>query len=968
MIGKTVSHYKILEQLGEGGMGVIYKAEDTKLGRVVALKFLLPDLTFNADVRDQFIQEAQSASRLDHPSICTVHDIGETEHGRLFIVMPYYQGRTLKDKLADGPLELEEAVSIARDAAEGLKAAHARGIVHRDIKPANLIVTSTGRTKIMDFGIAKLAGTAAHGDARGTPGTMAYMSPEQARGEASDQRTDVWSLGAVFYEMVTGQRPFAGEYEHALVYSILNQEPESPSTIVRDLPAQLSGFVSRCLAKSRSDRYQNMTELLTGLDELERQIASPSTTEPPAPKRVAVVSFENQTGNSSYDYLQKVIPNLLITSLEHSAHVHVTTWERMRDLMKQLDKADVDVIDRDLGFRLGEMDGVDAVVVGSFAKAGGVFATDVKLLDVKTKLLLKSSSACGEGEESILKTQIDELSKDIARGLGVANQSIEARSVPIIEVTTTSMEAYNAFLRGREEFEKLYNEEARRLFEAALEHDPTLAVAHLYLAWVHERLMNTNASLDEYENARAFSKKATDKERLYIEASYAKAIENDLDKAVRIFKQILKKYPKEKRILHFLGYEYRRKKLFYRAIEAYTKVLELDPKYGWAMNEIAYMHADIGDFEKAEEYFEQYASVSPGDANPLDSLAELYFRMGRFDDAIAKYGEALELKPDFYYAYWEIAYVYAVKEDYGAAHRWLDKFIETAPTPGIQAEGYLWKGFYEYWCGNLEQFHHEIERSTEISRKAGRELSLAEAELLKGWVYYDRGKTDLSRSAFEASFALYKNNQHQIIPGLTAAHNFHLGLVDVKDGLVEAARLRLDTIKSLLPEIANPQFADSIRRRCELLEAEVLLAEKSLDKAITSCIKQTPWRIPYMSQWDRVLAYNLPFLKDTLARAHVAKGDLEQAIEEYTRLLTFDADVKRCDLVQPRYRYRLARLFEDAGCKADAMREYQSFLRLWENADKDAPEITDARARVEALMRRPAPLATDLSSRGDRES
>ena len=952
MIGKVVSHYKILEKLGEGGMGVIYKAEDTKLKRVVALKFLLPGLTFCADVRDQFIQEAQAASRLDHPSICTIHDIGETEDGHLFIVMPYYQGQTLKERLADGPLDLEESISIARHAAEGLNAAHARGIVHRDIKPANLIVTSTGRTKIMDFGIAKLAGTTAHADVRGTPGTMAYMSPEQVRGEANDHTTDIWSLGAVFYEMVTGQRPFRGDYEQALVYSILNQEPQPPGEIVRDLPAQLSSFVSRCLAKSRSNRYQNMTEFLTGLDELDRLLRTETITESSPPKRVAVISFDNQTGNSSYDYLQKAIPNLLITSLEQSAHVHVTTWERMRDLMKQLEKADVDVIDRDLGFELGEMDGVDAVVVGSFAKAGDVFATDVKLLDVRTKSLLKSSSACGEGEESILKTQIDELSKDIARGLGVANHSIEARSVPIIEVTTTSMEAYNFFLKGREEFEKLYNNEARRLFEAALEYDPTLAIAHLYLAWVHERLMNTSASRNEYEKARAFSRKATDKERLYIEASYAKAIENDLEKAVRIFKQILKKYPKEKRVLHFLGYEYRRKKLFYQAIEAYTKVLELDPKYGWAMNEIAYMYADIGDFGKAEEYFEQYASVLPGDANPLDSMAELYFRMGRLDDAIAKYGEALELKPDFYYAYWEIAYVYAVKENYDEAHRWMGKFVETAPTPGIQAEGYLWKGFYEYWCGNLEQFQSEIGRSIEISTKAGRELSLAEAEFLKGWVYYDRGKTELSRVAFETSFTLYKNNQQQIIPGLTAAHNFHLGLVDLKDGLLESARSRLDTIKSLLREIANPQFVDSIRRRYELLEAEVLLAEESPDKAITTCIRQTPWRIPYMSQWDRVLAYNLPFLKDTLARAYVAKEESDQAIEEYKRILTFDADAKRCGLIQPRYHYRLARLYEDAGYRVDALKEYQKFLRLWQHADKEAPEVAEARARVEALTTR----------------
>ncbi len=952
MIGKAISHYVIIEKLGEGGMGVIYKAKDTRLERLVALKFLLPDLTFSTGVREQFIQEAQAASRLDHPSICAIYDINETGSGQMFIVMPYYQGQTLEERLAGGPLDLEEAISIARHAADGLEAAHARGIVHRDIKPANLMITGPGKIKIMDFGIAKLAGTMGYVDDKGTPGTLAYMSPEQVRREHIDQMTDVWSLGAVFYEMVTGQKPFKGDYEQALVYSILNQEPQTPSELVPDLPAQLSAFVSRALAKSRIDRYQSMTEFLSGLDELERQIRVPPRTESVVPRRVAVTSFDNQTGNPGYDYLKKAIPNLLITSLEQSAHIQVATWERMRDLMKQLGKADMDVIDRDLGFELGEMDGVDAVVVGTFAKAGDVFATDVKLLDVKTKRLLKSSSACGEGEESILRTQIDELSKDIARGLGVANHNIETWTVPITEVTTTSMEAYNFFLRGREEFERLYNEEARSLFEAALEYDPTLAVAHLYLAWTHDRLLNTEASRSEYEKARAFSKKATDKERLYIEASYAKAVESDSGKAVRLFKQILRKYPKEKRVLHFLGYEYRRMKLFYQAIEAYTRVLELDPKYGWAMNEIAYMYTDIGDFERAREYYEQYVSVSPGDANPLDSTAELYFRMGRFDHSISKYKEALELKPDFYYAFWEIAYVYAVKEDYSQALTWLAKFIEMAPTPGIQAEGYLWSAFYGCWCGDFRQFDVEVEKSVQISKRAGGELSLAHAEFLKAWVSYDRGNTALSRSAFETSFTLYKNNQQHIIPGLTAVHNFCLALVDLKDGLVDSARLRLDAIKSLIPDIINPQFVDSVRRRYELLEAEILLAEKSLDRAVTACVRQIPWRIPYMSQWDRVLAYNLPFLKDTLARAYVAKGELDEAIEEYKRLLTFDAEAKRCGLIQPRYYYRLAGLYEQAGYSAEALTEYRNFLRVWEHAGQDTPEVTDARARVEALTAR----------------
>jgi len=226
VIGKTVSHYKILEELGEGGMGVVYKAEDTKLGRTVALKFLPPELTRDVGARRRFEQEARAASALDHPNICTIFEIDETDDGRLFITMAYCSGGTVKAKIEHGQMQLEEALDIAIGAARGLSRAHQKGIVHRDIKPANLLLTEDGETKVVDFGIAKLAGQTKLTKTGTTLGTTSYMSPEQVQGKEVDHRTDIWSLGIVLYEMTTGRQPFRGDYDQAVMYSIIHDEPE----------------------------------------------------------------------------------------------------------------------------------------------------------------------------------------------------------------------------------------------------------------------------------------------------------------------------------------------------------------------------------------------------------------------------------------------------------------------------------------------------------------------------------------------------------------------------------------------------------------------------------------------------------------------------------------------------------------------------------------------------------------------
>ena len=278
MIGQIVSHYQILEKLGEGGMGVVYKARDVKLDRLVALKFLPPQISGDEEEKKRFIHEAKAASALDHPNICSVHEIGETPEGQLFIVMGYYEGKTLKEKIKAGPLPVNEAVAIAIQMAEGLKKAQSKGIVHRDLKPANVMLTDEGSVKIVDFGLAKLKGLTRLTKSGTTLGTVAYMSPEQAMGREVDARTDIWSLGVIIYEMLTGRLPFKGEYDQAILYAVINEEPELISKIRSDIPHELRSIVHKALAKKPESRYQAATDILKGLKPLQAGAAPSAAT------------------------------------------------------------------------------------------------------------------------------------------------------------------------------------------------------------------------------------------------------------------------------------------------------------------------------------------------------------------------------------------------------------------------------------------------------------------------------------------------------------------------------------------------------------------------------------------------------------------------------------------------------------------------------------------------------------------
>jgi len=990
LVGKTILHYRIIEQVGQGGMGIVYKAEDLKLDRPVAIKFLSPHFGTDEEEKKRFMHEAKAASAFEHNNICNIHEIDETEDGQMFIVMAFYEGDTLRKKIDQKPIELENSIDLAIQIANGLTKAHDKDIIHRDIKPANILITHDEEVKILDFGLAKLSGQSKLTKEGTTVGTVAYMSPEQARGEAVDQRSDIWSMGVVLYEMICGQKPFKGDYEQAMVYSIINETPEALTGLRTGVQMELERIVNKALVKDPNERYQHMDDLLVDLKRLKKDSDSSISVQPvengkktsskkrirkiaisssiilliaiilllgkiiffeempfTEPKPIVVISFKNQTGDKTYDYLQEAIPSLLITSLEQSKYLRVITWERMYDLLKQLGRENVDIIDKELGFELCRLEGVEAIILGSFVKAGDIFATDVKVLEVQSKRLLKSASSKGEGVGSILQNQIDELSQAISSSVGISEQALGGTQMRISDITTTSMEAYNYFLRGREDYDKMYYGDARKFLENAVQLDSTFAVAYLYLAWANHFLGNYNDRDFNYHRAKIFSKNATEKDRLYIDAYYARRVEKDPDKRYRILKEITKKYPKEKRIYEDLGIYYDSQKMYDEAIIQYTRALKLDPNYGPIYNALAYLYGDLGNFEKAYEYLQKYTSLLPGDANPFDSMAELYLRMGKIDEAIAKYKEAIEAKPGFASG-WRLGYIYALKEDYNEALKLIDHFIASSQSPGNKVRGYWFKGIYYRLTGRLKQALVYFEKGVDLAKNVGFDFYPAMVSMMKAWIFYEKGEFELSQKYYSKWFNYRKMSQPQYVSNFKADYSYYLGLKYLKISQIDSARLHLARMKSLLPEL-TPTGKVRINLRYHFLYSNVLMAEDSLEKAISFFKTQPSIDTPFSFTLN-FFFLNLPFLQDGLALAYLKKGELDNAITVYEKLTKLDPESKNWRLINPKYHYHLAKLYEEKDWQDKAIKEFKIFLEIWENADKDLPEFVDAKKRLSNLL------------------
>lgn len=992
MIGKTVSHYKIIESLGQGGMGVVYKAEDTKLKRNVALKFLPQDLTRDPEANARFILEAQAASALDHQNICTIHEINETKpalgepgDGQTYIVMAFYKGQTLKQLIQDRPLKLDESIRIISQIGKGLSKAHRKGIIHRDIKPANVIFDEDNTAKILDFGLAKLSGQTVLTQTGSRMGTIKYMSPEQTSGEPIDQRSDIWALGILLYEMLTGQHPFKGNYDQAIIYSIMNEEPQAISQILKGTPNKLEKIVAKALTKNPDDRYQSIDDMLYELESLiintgirkkeiplkfivrafqkkefrysalsaglmliliiafillKPVILMETLTTRPLP--IMVINFDNQTGDDEFELWEKMIPEMLITKLEQSGGFHVIPWERISDLKKQLGKHDVNFINRELGYQLAGKDSVKMMVTGSLTRAGDMFAIDAKVMNVETRDILKSFSVKGQGEESLLISQIDDLGEAIARGVRDNKSLAKSLQLPIRKYTTSSTEAYKLYIQGR----YLRPSKAIPILKQAIEIDSAFAKAYLSLSFKYKLQRQFTKYAIAFNKAKKHSDKASEQEKMSIQTWYYFYFKEDLVKADSIGQIYVNTYPKyiEPHLLMATIHSIQKK--YDRAIEEFNTILRMNPEHLTALNDLGYLYAKMSDYERALDCYRRYAAIKT-DSNMYDSMADIYYDMGNLENALTNFKESFKLCPRCYWSAMKVARCYAQKEEYSIAIDWTEKndIIKRPDLVPYQ------KSFYNYLAGQYELAKDNINKSLSYGDslyQAGESPNVVIylQYILLAWLYYDLDEFDKGLEALhEAKNNLEKDKFNYELANaiVTANLNLYSGLVYTHAGNLDSARNHLHDLYSIALD-SSFKYQEHAVFFSNLLKAEILTAENSYDEALIILRKI---KVPKVN--DNFFRFTLPLKDDLMAKILLKKENPDKAIIEYERLISSDLKVRGWRFIDPRYRYRLAKLYEKKGWPGKAIEQYKSFLKVWKNADPAHPELIDAKERLVAL-------------------
>ena len=718
-------------------------------------------------------------------------------------------------------------------------------------------------------------------------------------------------------------------------------EPPDPTAVIRSIPKILlilfffivTGISTYFLFfyPSKSELADNQTESL------------------------AVVYFENRTQDKDLDYLKIVIPDLLITSLEQSKSFDVMTWERMRDILKQMGRENVECIDTDLGFELCRREGVKTLVAGSFIKLGNTLATDVKMINVDTKKLIKTASSKGNGEQSLLDFQIDQLSSEISLATGFSKTGTGEITKPVREVTTPHIKAYKYYIQGREEIGS-NTQMAVKYLNKAIEIDPNFALAYSELGFSYYLLGIDKEAIVAIRKAKELSRRVNEKERLWIEF-YHNVLERDnYDKRLTIVNKITREYPKDKFGHFWLGAFYKVQGMFEEGKKATSRALELDPNWIMGLYGLVWIYYNNGYFEEAIETTNRIVKVNP--LNPRHStFGTIFFAMGKLNKAIEEY-EKYSI-PKSHRGQVQIAYIEALRENYPETLKRVDKYINTVPNQHGKAYGYFWKGLYEFWLGRFQQAISDLDQAKQISIKIVEKVEVANLQglidLLRGWIYYDRGELKKARICIRNWYNIYIKlpycddsvyNDHEI----NALYQSFQVFLDLKSDRINSMKSRLNEIKSDIHKIRLVFIKQQIKRWYHLLMAEVLLKEGKAESAIDQCKNFGPAQIPNIQQIFYPQIYNLPYIHDTLARAYVQNGDLDNAISEYLQLTSFNPVNKDRRLIHPLYHYRLAKLYQRKGLKQKAIKSYNKFIDLWKNCDPQCQHlIKDVGARVKAL-------------------
>ena len=990
--------YQVIEELGHGGMGRVYKVQDTDIKEKVALKLLRPEITLDKEAVERFSNELKLARKISHRNICRMFDLGRAE-GTTFITMEFVPGEDLKSFIHRAKqLSIGTAISIAKQVCEGLEEAHRLGVVHRDLKPGNIMIDKDGDAKIMDFGIARsLSGKGITG-AGVLIGTPEYMSPEQVEGKDIDQRSDLYSLGVILYEMVTGQVPFEGETPLSVAHKHRYEEPLIPRKLAPQIPEGLNKLILRCLEKDKAKRYQTAEELLADLATVEdslptaervapkrkttthrevtvkfqpRKLVIPAAAvlilavasflifryvvpkpAPPLPSAkpmIAVLYLKNSSGDPALDKWKENLPTLLAAGLAQSRYLRIIDDATVYGILKKLDLLKSEKYTPEELKAIAAEGGATHLLSGNFFTAGSKFIINLSLVDADTGTTLKSLEEEAPNQDAVFNSA-DNLVKKIKVALNIPEQLIEEGTYKMVgEVYTRNPQALQFYIEGEKAHQGGDPDKAIAAFEKAIGLDPGFAMAYRTLSICYMENLNFVKEYQNLHKAYELREKLPEKDRLLIEGTWFTLREETLPKAYPTFKRAVERYPDDYQARWNMALWEDDPDESNRELE-YLLHSQNQVKSTYLYWTLAIGYCRQEDYKRAREFFEEGVKVLSPEPWLHRALARLFQLEKNLDAALREYEKAATLAPNEIRYKAEAVAIDWVKEDPDKALATLGSLLKGQKDPSM----------FDYWRAIFFMVKGKFKDVLDIDNKAektaisagGGNAELGYMLMLKGKNLLQTGNPDKALEKFRASRAYIKKEEDNF-PEKDIENLIHYRRMSMlwqictlcDMGRVGDAEALYREYEPLIPKY----FRKKGQRICicsnaALPAGKIALAKRDGPEAIRQLEESLREMRGEDFQWNNNSDH--AYILDVLGDAYQMGGQLDKAAETYARIRELQNGRADWGAVYARSYYKLAKVYEQMGKKAEAREKYAKFLDLWRDADPGLPEVADAKRRL----------------------